>query len=251
MLLLIGRLLFSLFLCIFPALVALGQWSWLSPYAAVAVLLLLLFGVGILLGAWPRFSALAVAVWLAIFISTQLPFWKLSGLDQAIIRQIFMEGALLLGGALFISSAGSGLFSICSKELAIFYRAGYCDWSALIGRIFIGGTLIWMAISTLVNWGVRIAFLELGEVAFPAILISFGIVVHFLSGVLILIGFWQRVAALLLVIDLALTLFFVDRPWMGASPFLFGHLALLGLFLILFIAPMGRFSLAHLAFRRH
>lgn len=251
MLLLIGRLLFSLFLCIFPALVTLGHWSWLSPFAALSALLFLLFGLGVLLGIWPRFSALGVAVWLAIFISTQLPFWKLSNLDQFIIRHIFMEGTLLLGGALLVSSAGSGACSICSKELIFFSRASYLDLSALVGRIFIGGSLIWMAISALIDWGARIAFLELGEVAFPAILASFGIVVHFLSGVLILIGFWQRVAALLLVIDLAATLFFVDRPWMGASPFLFGHLALLGLFLILFVAPMGRYSLAHLAFRRH
>lgn len=251
MLLLIGRLLFSLFLSIFPALVTLSHWGWLSPFAAVAVLLLLLFGVGILLGVWPRFSALAVAVWLAIFISTQLPFWKLSNLDQYIIRLIFMEGAILLGGALLLSSAGNGTYSVCSKELALFSKAGYSDLSALIGRIFIGGTLIWMAICTVAHWGVRIAFLEFGEVVFPELLSSLGIVVQFLSGVLILIGVWQRIAAALLVIDLIATLIFLDRPWMGASPFLFGHLALLGLFLILFTAPMGRWSLAHSAIRRH
>lgn len=288
--LLIGRLLLGLFQCVAPAIVALAIWeqfeifaetygiglsfSWSRIYSVA----LLFFGVAIALGVWVRLFSLAAAVCATITLCTSLAFWTLSSYQEFVVRLLFMHACVIVGGLLLFASVGGGKYSLVQREVRWLESSGFENWSGLLARIFIGVPFIWMAICGVVQWELRILFLEGSHIPFPHLAHTLGIMMQFLGGLLVLVGFRHKFGSVLLMIYVVSVLFFVHQPWdlslfdaiavkkgidmetfiMEVYPsdqllktqFLFNHLAMFGLLLALFATPLGRYSLENSVPRR-
>jgi len=281
--LLVGRLFVGIFHCIAPAVVALAVWAQLEIFAEtygvglsftwsrILAMVLLFLGLAIAVGVWVRLFSLVTAILTAISLVTVYSFWSLSGFQHYVVRLLFQHQLVVLGSVLIYAAIGGGRHALVHHEMRSLTRPLFGDWANLLSRLFMGGGFLWMAICGVVEWDVHILFLKGSSIPFPDFVHTIAFMMQFLGGLLILVGFRHRFAAILMMVYVVAVLLFVHQPFdlslfdavaakkgidietfivevypsdrLLRTQFLFSHLAILGGLLALWVAPFGRFSL--------
>lgn len=280
--LLIARLLIGVGQFIVPSLIAMFAWEQVelflatyglaTPQYAVRFLGFLFTFAGFMVAAGllcrkVSLSLLAIGVVIAFW---KLRFWELEGYQQWMERTAFAHLLLIEGGLLLLLIIGPGRYAVLSNERDWrLLLPSLADWGVLVGRILIGGTLVWMAICQIVHWETTLDLLEAQGVPWPRAGGIISVLAELIGGGLILLGWRQRVGAVILITYFALTALLLHPFWapLGMEPtlssesvhaylmdvypsdgllharFLFDQIAIIGALLLTWILPPGRYAL--------
>jgi putative oxidoreductase len=283
--LLLARSLLAIGQFIVPSLIALIASKELSEFLATyglpdpglleerfLCLLLLFAGVMLLFGVVCRkvalflfFVGIGVGLW-------KLRFWELSGLQQYVVKRAFMDLLIVQGGLLLLMVLGPGRFRILSRErdwqqLIV----GFSNWGALLARLLIGGAFIWIAISRVVYWEVAQARMNLEGIPFPEVSAAISLLIELACGLMLVVGWRLRVAALILALYIGISAWMAHPFWVAStfgsailSPsdslidyliglfpvgrlfqirLVFDQLAIIGTLLLVWACPPGRYAI--------
>jgi putative oxidoreductase len=185
-----------------------------SPVLWIGSLILVIGGALILLGYRIRLTCAVLFCVTLPFLFFRLGFWGLSGFQAYVAETFFMSTAALLGGFILFMLTGAGNYAVRSRESHWGAAHEFRDWGLLLARLLIGGCLfIWDAVWRAIDWGMNLQILEASHIPMPHFILGCMVAIEFIGGVMILLGWRQRLAAWVLAIYWALTLLATHRFW--------------------------------------
>jgi putative oxidoreductase len=118
------------------------------------------------------------------------------------------------------------------------------DLALLVVRLILGAVLLSHGIPKITGWEGMHGFFASAGVALPTVSLAFALLAEVGGGILILLGLWIEVAAVLVMVDMVGAIFFVVK----GSAFDLGkggiELIIFSLALALLLAGAGRYSVA-------
>ena len=124
------------------------------------------------------------------------------------------------------------------------------DWAALIGRILLAAIFIQTGFQKITDFAGNVAFASSAGLPLPQVAIAIAIAIELGGGLLLLVGFRARLAALALAVFCVVAAFVFHRYWSMPADnqmldyiFFWKDLALAGGMLMVFAFGPGRLSL--------
>lgn len=124
------------------------------------------------------------------------------------------------------------------------------DWAALIGRILLSAIFIQTGFQKITDFAGNVAFASSAGLPLPQVAIAIAIAIELGGGLLLLVGFRARLAALALAVFCVVAAFVFHRYWSMPADnqmldyiFFWKDLALAGGMLMVFAFGPGRLSL--------
>lgn len=124
------------------------------------------------------------------------------------------------------------------------------DWAALIGRILLAAIFIQTGFQKITGWEGTVAFIAKAGLPMPEVAVAIAIAIELGGGLLVLVGYRARLAALAIAIFCVAAALVFHRYWslpadrqMADYLFFWKDLAMAGGMLMVFAFGPGRYSI--------